>query len=341
MAGVVIRIKRCLIVGPSWVGDMVMAQSLFKRLKADNPALYLAVLAPAWSEALLAHMPEVDESIIMPVGHKQVQLGARWHLARGIKQKGFDQAIVLPGSLKSALIPFFAGIPRRTGFLGEQRYGLLNDYRKLDKAALPLNVERFLVLGSAQNVLPEQTPKPALRVDETARDAVREKYALNTEKPMLALCPGAEFGPAKQWPAKHYASVAQQKLNDGWQVVLLGSAADKAICAEINDANQGKCEDLSGRTSLTEVIDVLSLGDYVVSNDSGLMHIAAALERPLVAIYGSSSPDFTPPLSENCAMLKLELECQPCFKRECPLGHLNCLNELLPETVLAAMNRTP
>jgi heptosyltransferase-2 len=329
--------KRCLIVGPSWVGDMVMAQSLFKRLKADNPALYLAVLAPAWSEALLVRMLEVDQSIVMPVGHKQVQIGERWRLARKIKKMNFDQAIVLPGSLKSALIPAFAGITRRTGFVGEQRYGLLNDIRKLDKAALPLNVERFLVLGSSEHQLPEKIPKPALQLDVTAQRIVREKYSLAAEKPLLALCPGAEFGPAKQWPAKHYALVASEKLRQGWHVALLGSEADKGICAEINVACKGACNDLSGATSLTEVIDILSLTDYVVSNDSGLMHIAAALECPLVAIYGSSSPAFTPPLSDNCQKLQLNLDCQPCFKRVCPLEHLDCLNKLMPDAVLAAM----
>ncbi len=331
--------KRCLIVGPSWVGDMVMAQSLFTRLKADNPALYLAVLAPAWSEALLARMPEVDESIVMPVGHKQVQLGERWRLARKIKTMNFDHAIVLPGSLKSALIPFFAGISRRTGFVGEQRYGLLNDIRKLDKATLTLNVERFLVLGSPEHQLPDKIPKPALRLDTKSQLAVREKFSLSADKSLLALCPGAEFGPAKQWPAKHYARVAAEKLSQGWQIALLGSQADKGICAEINTACEGACNDLSGSTSLTEAIDILSLTDYVVSNDSGLMHIAAALERPLVAIYGSSSPAFTPPLSDNCQKLQLNLDCQPCFKRECPLEHLDCLYKLLPAAVLASMEQ--
>ena len=329
--------RRCLVVGPSWVGDMVMAQSLFRRLKADNPQLYLAVLAPAWSEALLARMPEVDEAIEMPVGHGQVQLGLRWHLARSLKAKNFDQAIVLPGSLKSALIPFFAGIKTRTGFVGEQRYGLLNDIRKLDKAALPLNVERFLVLGSPTHRLPAEIPRPALQVDPAAQATVQEKFSLDTDRPLLALCPGAEFGPAKQWPARHYAAVARARLAEGWQVILLGSAADSEICGQINAACDRACVDLSGKTSLTEVIDLLSLCDAVVSNDSGLMHIAAALERPLVAIYGSSSPDFTPPLSENCRMLRLSLDCQPCFKRECPLGHLDCLNKLEPERVLAAL----
>jgi heptosyltransferase-2 len=330
-------IKRCLIIGPSWVGDMVMAQSLFIRLKADNPALYLAVLAPAWSEAILSRMPQVDEAITMPVGHGQIQLGVRWRVARKIKQQKFDQVIVLPGSLKSALIPFFAGIKKRTGFIGEQRYGLLNDHRQLNKNELPLNVERFLVLGSDAHQLPADIPKPALQNDKTGQVQARDKFSLTPKSPLLALCPGAEFGPSKQWPAKHFASVAQKKLKEGWQVALLGSKADQPICAQIDALTNHQCENLSGQTSLPEVIDVLSLADYVVSNDSGLMHIAAALARPLAAIYGSSSPDFTPPLSANCHKIQLDLDCQPCFKRDCPLGHTDCLESLNPERVLDVM----
>ncbi len=329
--------KRCLVIGPSWVGDMVMAHSLFRRLKDDDPQLYLAVLAPAWSEALLSRMPQVDESIVMPVGHRQFRLMTRWRLARELKHKHFDQAIVLPGSFKSALIPFFAGIKKRTGFIGEQRYGLLNDARKLDKARLPLNVERFLVLGSEDHTLPPEIPRPMLSVDATAQISAREKFTIDTSKPVLALCPGAEFGPAKQWPAHHYAAVANNLLDRQWQVVLLGSVADQSICEQINQMSDHRCRDLSGKTSLTEVIDVLSIADQVVSNDSGLMHIAAALDRPLLAIYGSSSASFTPPLSDNSQQVSLSLDCQPCFKRECPLTHLNCLNQLSPDQVMSMM----
>lgn len=326
--------QKRLIVGPSWVGDMVMAQSLFILLKQQQPDSYLAVLAPAWSQALLARMPQVDESLAMPAGHGQLQLGARWRLGRELKSKRFDQAIVLPGSLKSALVPAFAGIPRRTGYIGEQRYGLLNDYRRLDKQALALNVERFLALGSAQHQRPDRIPEPTLKMDEAAQQQLRQHHEIDADRPLLVLCPGAEFGPAKQWPARHYADVAKQKLGSGWQVALLGSKADQPICAEINAANEGACLDLSGRTTLTEAMDVISMAAFVVSNDSGLMHVAAAYQRPLVAIYGSSSPDFTPPLSKNSEMLKLQLECQPCFKRECPLGHMNCLQDLLPGQVM-------
>jgi heptosyltransferase-2 len=324
---------RCLVVGPAWVGDMVMAQSLFVELKRRHEGLYLTVLAPAWSEAILQRMPEIDEVIALPVAHGQLNLKVRWKVAKQLKAKQFDQAIVLQRSLKSALVPFFARIPKRTGFLGEQRYGLLNDIRKIDKTQLPMNVQRFLVLADDSGALPSEIPKPALVSLEADQQAVRQAFELGDSK-ILALCPGAEFGASKQWPARHYASVAKVKLEQGWKVTLLGSAGDKPICNEINQLLDQQGVNLAGRTSLPQVIDLIASADKVVSNDSGLMHIAAALHRPLVAVYGSSSPDFTPPLSSTSQIVKLHLDCQPCFKRQCPLGHLNCLNQLEPQQVL-------
>lgn len=328
--------RRCLVVGPAWVGDMVMAQSLFRQLKLDSPNLYLAVLAPAWTKALLSRMPEVDQSIEMPLGHGQVQLTTRWRLARQIKALGFDQAIVLPSSLKAALIPFFAKIPQRTGFIGELRYGLINDIRKLDKKALSLNVQRFLALGRPPFKTPKSIPKPLLQIDKTAQKAICQQFGI-TNKPCLVLCPGAKYGPAKQWPATHFSKVANHQLTKGWQVILVGAKEDEKICGQINQQSKNKCVDLSAKTSLPQVIDILSLADHVLANDSGLMHIAAALRRPVTAIYGSSSPNFTPPLSDNSHIVQLNLDCQPCFKRDCPLGHTHCLTELKPDIVINTM----
>ncbi len=325
---------RCLVVGPAWVGDMVMAQSLFITLKAQQPDLHLGVLAPSWSGPLLARMPQVDEVFDLPVKHNRLAIKPRWQAAKTIKQAHYDQAIVLQRSYKSALVPFFARIAKRTGYLGEQRYGLLNDIRSLNKQALPMNVQRFLALANDEGKLPNSLPKPSLQSNVADQKAVCAAFKLRGA-PLLALCPGAEFGVAKQWPAQHYANVAMSKIAEGWQVVLLGSQADHNIAEEINKQCQQSAVNLAGKTSLTQVIDLLASADAVVSNDSGLMHIAAALSRPLVAVYGSSSPDFTPPLSANSHIAKLDLSCQPCFERNCPLKHLNCLNQLSPEAVLA------
>ncbi len=320
-----------------------MAQTLFIILREQDPHAVIDVLAPAWSAPLLERMPEVNRGIEMPLGHGKMELGIRRALGKSLRAENYDQAIVLPNSFKSALVPFFANIPKRTGWKGELRYGVLNDVRSLDKQRYPLMIERFIALAHTKDAaLPTPLPKPALLANAANRDEARAKYALSdTCRPILALCPGAEFGPAKRWPEHHYAEVAKQKLQDGWQVWLFGSEKDRPGNDEIANllpvSDHQHVHNLAGKTSLADAIDLLSCADAVVSNDSGLMHIAAALGRNLVVVYGSTSPGFTPPLNDNNRVLQLGLECSPCFKRECPLGHLNCLNQLEPHQVLTAL----
>ena len=335
--------NKVLIVGPSWVGDMVMAQSLFMVLMRANPDTEITVLGPPWSIPILARMPEVAHTVDMPVGHGVLGLGVRRRLGRALMASRFDHAIVLPGSLKSALVPWFAKIPRRTGYVGEQRWGLLNDIRRLDARRLPRNVQRFVALALPKNApknapLPmDDCPRPALRVERARVAETAARFGLESGETVVALCPGAEYGPAKRWPAAHFAEVANRQLQHGRRVWLFGSENDREITARINQLCAGRCADLSGRTSLGEAVDLMSLTRHVVTNDSGLLHIAAAIGCHVVAIYGSSSDAFTPPLTDNCHRLTLDLECSPCFQRECPLGHLHCLKELRPERVLAVL----
>lgn len=333
---------KVLIVGPSWVGDMVMAQSLFSYLCDSRPGITIDVLAPAWSEAILGRMPEVRRAIEMPVGHGKLQLASRYQIARRLAREDYQQAILLPNSLKSALIPLLAGIPLRTGWRGEFRYGLLNDLRVLDKTALPLMVQRFLALAELEGCPPTSIPTPKLAVDSAAAQLCKEKFNLDADKNILALCPGAEFGTAKQWPVGHYAQLARHYIDRGWQVMLLGSENDSAVTSYITSELQSaqSCIDLAGRTQLGEVVDLLSLASAVVSNDSGLMHIAAALDRPLVAIYGATSPSFTPPLSSAASAAQIvDLDCSPCFQRECPLQHHRCMRELEPDKIITMIDK--
>ena len=336
-----------LVIGPSWVGDMVMAQSLFKELVRLYPKANIDVLAPDASRPLLERMPEVRDSLTMPLGHGAVDIKLRWKIGRSFKSRDYDWAILLPNTFKSALIPFFAGIPRRTGWRGEMRYILLDDLRVLDETRYGLMVERFVALAHEPNMpLPDVLPKPRLLYHDGAREAVINKLGLDVnERPVLALCPGAEFGEAKRWPGDKYAEVAAQKIEEGWQVWLMGSPKDRIgsddIYNELDTELKDFCFNLCGKTSLTEVIDVMSLADAVVSNDSGLMHMAASLNRPLVVIYGSTSPKFTPPLSDKVEIISLDLECSPCFKRICPLGHSHCLVHLPSSLVLDALSQLP
>ena len=317
---------------------MVMAQSLFITLKQQYPDSLIDVLAPSWSLALLERMPEVNQSISMPLGHGQFDLAGRYRLGRQLAQKAYDLAIVLPNSWKSALIPFFAGIPLRRGYIGECRWGLLNQAYSLDKRLLTMTVQRFVALGLSDNeALPPHYSAPRLRISLLQQQEVQEAFQLDEAKPVLALCPGAEYGPAKRWPVEHFAQLAQQVISQGWQVWLLGSDKDKSVAEQIAQSAGEGCRNFAGLTSLGQAVDLLSLADQVVSNDSGLMHVAAALGKPLVALYGSSDPGFTPPLSDDAKIINQHLSCSPCFKRECPLGHTQCLTDISPAQVMNAL----
>ena len=312
----------------------MLMQPMLLRLQQRLPEAQIDVLASPWTEALLRHMPEVHEVIINPFPHGVLKLFARYRLGRQLRARHYNQAIVLPNSSKSALPPFFAGIPLRTGFVGELRYGLLNDARKLNKAALPLMVERFAQLAEAPGVkIQRPIPRPKLRVSAEQQQNAINKLGLSLGQPVAVFCPGAEYGPAKRWPIPYFAELAQTLRLQGYVVWLIGSAKDKEIGDKIVALGNNASRNLCGKTDLADAIALLSCADLVVSNDSGLMHLAAALDRTMLALYGSSSPNFTPPLSENAHVLKLDLPCSPCFKRVCPLGHFNCMIKLTPKQV--------
>ena len=328
--------KKALIVAPSWIGDTIMAQPLFARLCARHPGLHLDALAPRWVAPVLHRMAEIRDVIDSPFGHGQLSLKTRWRLARQLAVGGYDAVYVLPNSLKSALVPWLAGIPQRVGFTGESRYALINVRHDLDKQALPLMVERFMQLAETPGT-PPLKPIPYPRIHSSPEDRQRTLAELDLSKPerVVAFCPGAEYGPAKRWPTAHFATLARQLAAQGCAIWLFGSPKDHAVAEEIAQLAPGLCRNLCGATTLGQAVDLLALADLVVCNDSGLMHVAAALARPIVALYGSSSPGFTPPLSDRADIISLNLDCSPCFKRECPLGHLDCLNKLMPERVLA------
>ncbi len=329
-------IQKILIIGPAWVGDMVLAQSLFKTLKANQPNCMIDVAAPAWTLPLLERMPEVSGKIALPFKHGELAFWQRIQFGKSLKNADYTQAIILTNSFKSALLPWAAGIAKRTGFLGEMRYGLINDIRPLDKAKLKKTVERFVTLGLDKEAsLPKNIPNPHLNsAPESPWILAYRLGVLDNEGKILGLCPGAEYGEAKRWPTEYYAEVANDALKNGWQVLLFGSGKDVPVTSQINHLTQNKCIDLGGKTKLGEAIDLMSICDTIISNDSGLMHVAAALNKKLIAIFGSSDPYHTPPMQPDAVIEYLALDCSPCFKRTCPLGHLNCLKKISPKMIL-------
>jgi len=324
--------ERILIVAPSWVGDAILSEPLVAVLREPLGEPVVDVLAPPWCSPVYARMRGIGRIVENPLGHGELGLGRRRALAREIRARAYTRAFILPNSFKSALIPWFAGIPRRIGYAGEARRALLTETRRLDRKASPRLVDRFVALAVPKGGLIPMPPAPVLVPNAANAAAAMRALALSTHRPIAILCPGAEYGPAKRWPTEHFIALARNLLEEGYAVWLVGSPNDQPAALPIAAALPG-VRDLTGRTDLGTAIDLLSLGSVVVSNDSGLMHAAAAVGRPLIALFGSSSPDYTPPLSPVAQVTRIDIECSPCFQRECPLGHFKCMRDLDPERV--------
>lgn len=317
---------------------MVMAQALYRTLTDASKAkgtVQIDVVAPPWSSSVATRMPEVHQIHDLAIPHGVLGLGARRRLALELREQRYDCAIVIPATLKSALIPLWARIPRRTGFRGEHRYGLINDMRPLDKDVLRSTAERYCALGVAQDApMPPAVPSPRLTIDETNRQRLLKELSLDTSRPVVALCPGAAFGASKRWPIEHYAVAARTLTDAGYAVWVLGSRAERPLGASIVEAAPAVI-DLCGKSQLVDAVDLLSIANVTVTNDSGLLHIGAAVGSTIVALYGSTPPWFAPPLTIRQKTHYLDLECSPCFKRECPLGHHDCMRNLAPSEVAA------
>tara|TARA_Y100000031_G_C8252183_1_gene401065 strand:- start:377 stop:1399 length:1023 start_codon:yes stop_codon:yes gene_type:complete len=331
-----------LVIGPAWIGDMVMAQCLFQTLQSNRANLAISLTAPPATARLAHRMPEIDEIIETPFQHGRLHMTDRFRTGRSLRGRHFDQAIILPGSLKAALLPFFAKIPMRTGYRKEPRWGLINDPRSRPSSREDPMAARFVQLGLRADA-PAVTNYPHPRL-VSRPDNVKEVFQRLGKDiapaPVIAICPGAEFGPAKRWPERHFAALADHYLKQGWQVWLLGGEGDQKVARTIigNCCEPARCVDLTGCTRIDEAIDLLAYASAAVSNDSGLMHVAAATGTPVVGIFGASSEHHTPPLGPLTAAVAQQLACRPCFARECPLGHKQCLETLGPDRVIASLS---
>jgi len=334
--------RKILVVAPNWIGDALMAQPLFAQLKARHPRAQIHAIAPKWVAPVLARMPEIARVLPTDLAHGKLQLGSRTMFAQQLKGETFDAAYVLPNSFKSALIPWLAGIPLRIGYKGESRLGVLNvRYPNPPKNARPPMVQHYAALAFKPHAkLPDTLPDPKLDVDVQRVAATSAKFSIPGNARLIAFCPGAEYGPAKRWPAEHFAELAQmlRRSFPYAQIVALGSGKDREMANAIVE-RAPFVRNLCGETSLDEAIELLARAEAAICNDSGLMHVTAALGRPQVAVFGSSDPRHTPPLSPAASIMWLHLECSPCFARECPLGHLRCLRDIGPEMVFHELRR--
>ena len=333
---------KILVVGPSWVGDSVMAQTLYKRIKKELPSSQIDVMSPHWSLALLERMPEVCKKIVSPFSHGETKLFERYKLGQGLKKENYDRAIILTNSLKSSLIPYFARIGVRTGWLGEFRYGLINDIRSSKKLKKSLMVEKFAALSLyEENYSIENLTFPELEINFANQRNFLEEFSIDYSNNTIAICPGAEFGPSKRWPAEYYAEIAKFYVNKGWNVLCIGSKNDEDIGIEIGSLNNLRSNEsfinLIGKTSLQDAIDILAFTEKVVTNDSGLMHIAAAVKTPLVALYGPSSPEYTPPLISKKKILRKTQGYEKVRYGSNEKGYHQSLLDIKPEEVLDAL----
>ena len=315
---------------------MVMAQSLFITLKKLYPDCEIDVVSPEWSLPVLQRMPEVRQGIALPVLHGKFSLSTRYRLGRSLKARNYSHAIVLPRSWKSALVPYFAAVPVRTGYKGEMRYGLLNDIRRLDAAVLTRTVQRYVAhayLPSEYSAAPPEVPYPELRSDRQNADRLLHSLGLNLEKPVIGMMPGAEYGPSKQWPSEYYSQLATLLVEQGYQVWVFGSEKENDLGDEIVQNAYSDAYNLCGKTELVDVVDLIACAEQVVTNDSGLMHIAAATDVRVNVIYGSSTPEYTPPLTDKAEIFYKHMSCSPCFDRYCRFEHYQCLTNIEPREV--------
>ena len=332
---------RTLVISPNWIGDAVMAQPLLQRLKQQHPERPIDVLAspsvaPVWRAA-----PEVDTVLETPFRHKALQLRERWKYAQVLRARGYVDAYVLPNTLKYALIPWLAGIPRRVGYKGEMRYGLVNVMHHDDMPPRPM-VPFYAALALAPDAPLAPAPRPRLQVAGARIAAACARLGIDSARPLVVFAPGAEFGPAKRWPPRHFGALAQAILTQHGdaQIALLGSPKDRETCDEVL-AGAGTAvasmRNLAGETKLDEAFALIARAAAVVANDSGLLHVASSLNRPVIALYGPTDPDHAPPFSDIARALSLRIDCAPCRQRECPLGHHDCMEKMEAPLVWKAL----
>jgi heptosyltransferase-2 len=328
---------RTLIISPNWIGDAVMAQPLLRLLKQAHPERDIEVLAPPQVVPVWRRIQEADEILVTPFRHRALQLGERWRFARLLKTRGYSDAYVLPNTLKYALIPWLARIPRRVGYKGEMRYGMVNVMHH-DESPPRAMVPFYAALAHEPVLAGANAVRPYLVVGGEESEQAGRRLGIDLARPLVVFAPGAEFGIAKRWPPAHYGALAGRVVSNvpGVQIALLGAPNDRDTCEQVQEyagMAGGAVLNLAGQTSLDDAIALLARARAVVSNDSGLLHIASALNRPVVALYGSTNPDYAPPLSDQARTVSLRLECSPCRKRECPLGHHDCMNKMSVERV--------
>lgn len=320
---------RTLVVADTCVGDIVMDQTLLALLKLQAPQNPIDVAAPTWARELTARMPQVDRHIPLDINRLPP---LRWFTARQMLRGRYAQAILIPRSATAAALLRFSGIPQRTGFR-QVRPGLLNDPR----GRSPGNFrDRMIRLAPKSLNIPDPLPLPQLRTDRDAVAGILKRFQLDApQQPLCALAPGtAPKMPTKRWPIGRFRALAGLLLREGYRICVMGGRPEQPLAAELAPLDPGRITDLCGRTSVGEAADVMAGADIAVCNDSGLLHVAAAVGTPVLGIYGPTSPEKYPPLSGHSMVIWAHTPCSPCYQPRCPYGNHACMNAVSPEQVM-------
>lgn len=336
---------RILVIAPHWIGDAVMSLPLITLIHTKFPNSSIDVLCTPWVGSIYRASPAVETIVERDFQHGALQWSLRRSTARELKKQAYDMAFVLPNSMKSALIPWLAGIPTRIGYQGEYRFGLINVSlpNPSRQARTPMMEHYAKLLGGALDQIsnPQNLPSPKLSIDSTLTQWARGRIEEIGGVPLYVFAPGAEYGSAKRWPTSHFAQLANQILegNPDAKIIILGSRADHVLGQEIVQSTNlsDRIHNWCGAIRLDQSMALIAQSTCLISNDSGLMHIGAALSIPQIAIFGSSNPKHTPPLSPKAQIIWLGLDCSPCYQRTCPLGHLNCLNQIDSQRVYSML----
>jgi heptosyltransferase II len=327
-----------LIVPYMWIGDFVRCHTVIQLLRARFPDRPVDMLTTTLCAPLTDYMPGLRQAIVADLPRSTLALSQHKALADRLKKESYGTALIMPRTWKSALAPFLARIPKRTGFVGEARFFLLNDLRPGEKK-LQRMVDRCAALALPRDAAPPAAlPVPELKVPAAEIAAWRNRRGIADEsRPVVALAPGA-VGPAKRWPSASYAALTRQLLAEGFAVWVLGGPDEKALATEIIGDTDAR--DLTGR-DLRDAILALASASAAVSNDSGLLHVAAALGTPSIGIFGPTSPWHWAPLNPLAATMetKAVLDCRPCHKPNCRLGHHRCMTEIGADEVFVATRR--
>ena len=322
--------KKILIIAPAWIGDLVMSAVLIKALK-NNQNNSIDILVNSNLLSLANLIPGIRKVIISETEHGKLSLIYRIKKGLSLRSEQYDECYILTNSFKSAIIPLIARIKKRISYLGEHRYGLVNIIKQPIERNLGM-VNRYLNLIDQKY---SDKANPVFNI-KTIKELVINKFKF--EGKYIVFCPDAEYGPAKRWPTDKWLDLATE-LSQHYKVIIVG--LDISISEEFKPLESEKIINLIGKTNLVEVMKIIALSEGVISNDSGLMHVSASLDKKIIALYGSSSPTYTPPLisKEKRDIIYKNLDCSPCFKRVCPLGHTKCLNDIKVDEIKESVTR--